>query len=92
MEIEVISQSKDEIKLKIVGEGHTLLNLLKSAIFEDESVSVAGYDKEHPMVEKAILHVKTNGDKDPVQIIRESAKKIIKKIREFRDKFQDALK
>lgn len=91
MEIELLEYNKNEIKLKIVGEGHTLLNALKTAIFEDKDVINAGYTKEHPMVERAILYLKTNGNKDPFTVLESSIERLIRNANLFKNKFEAAL-
>jgi DNA-directed RNA polymerase subunit L len=47
MELKILEKSDDEMKMEIAGESHTLLNMLKIILLEDERVHTASYDMKH---------------------------------------------
>ncbi|HEW89922.1 MAG TPA: hypothetical protein ENG43_01085, partial [Candidatus Bathyarchaeota archaeon] len=49
MELKVLSRTDRELRLEIVGESHTLLNLLQKELVADPEVEVGGYDIVHPL-------------------------------------------
>ena len=59
MEIEIIEKSGNSIKLKIIGESHTLCNALKGKLADNKDVTFVGYRKEHPLLDYSIFTLKT---------------------------------
>lgn len=89
MEIKIFSKSDREIEIEVVGEGHTFLNLMKSALLQDKRVEAATYDIEHPMISDPILYLRTDGS-DPVTVLKEAATSISKQCDDFKKKFTSA--
>lgn len=92
MQIRVLERKQNEIVLEIDGEGHTLCNLLESVLLEDDEVEFAGYTIPHPLIGKPILRVRTKGNKEPKEALREALAKIIERGRDLREEFERALK
>ncbi len=59
MKLKVLEEKDNELKLEIEGEEHTFPALLAWALLKDPNVDFAIYDKEHPLVEKATLFIRT---------------------------------
>jgi len=87
MEIQVLEEEANKIKFKVIGETHTIGNLLKKELFKDKSVEFAGYVVEHPLIKEAIFTVKTT-KKNP----RKSINDAIDRIREQLDDFVSQVK
>ena len=79
MEVNILEQGKDFIKVELVGEDHTLANLLKEELNNDSQVIVSGYKKDHPLIGNPILIVKTDGKKDPIKAITSCVARLKKK-------------
>lgn len=92
MKIKVLKETTNELKLEIEGEGHSLLNLLQKTILEDESIEMAGYDVPHPLIDRAILYIHTNGKKSPETVINEATQKVKSRSKEFQKSFKKASK
>lgn len=92
MQVRVLERKENEIVLEIEGEGHTLCSLLESVLLEDEEVEFAGYTIPHPLVGKPILRVRTKGNKEPKEALKEALAKIIGRGRKLREEFERALK
>ncbi|MHA1832438.1 MAG: DNA-directed RNA polymerase subunit L [Candidatus Baldrarchaeia archaeon] len=92
MKIKILERTDREMEFELEGEGHTLCNLLRKVLLEDEDVTFAGYRIEHPLIGKPKVYVRTNGEKDPLEAVIEAAKKIKKMAEEFREAFLNSLK
>lgn len=78
------------LSLDIPNEDHTLGNLVKEELLQDERVTFAGYRKHHPLINQIELKVQTDDTKTndiemssghtSIPIIQYAAEKIIKKI------------
>jgi len=96
VEIKILNKTADEMRIEIIGEGHTFCNLLQKALLEDETVEIGGYSIEHPLVSNPIVYVKMKEkrkpEKRPETALKEAAEKIRHRSREFRISFEKALK
>jgi DNA-directed RNA polymerase subunit L len=86
MEVE-ISRNKNKIELRIDGEGHTFLNLLKDVLLEDEDVVVASYDVNHHK-ERGKLYIHASKPEDALE---RATSKIIERCNEFKRIFSKRL-
>jgi len=82
MELTILNKTGNEIKIKIAGETHTLLNALKTALLNNKHVEFATYDIEHPTISEPVLFVKTDGA-DPIDAIRSASIEVSKECETF---------
>ena len=82
MELKIIDKTEDEMHLEIKGETHTLLNMLKSVLLDDERVQIATYDMKHVSISDPILFVKTDGT-DPIAVVKDALNVLISQCDEF---------
>lgn len=87
MKIELITQGKDEIEFFIEGERHTIPNLLKEKLGEDETVDFCGYRLDHPLDEKARFVVK---GKSPKKSLENAIKNAKNELNELKKAFEKA--
>ena len=92
MKIKVLKKTSNELKIEVEGEGHTLCNVLQKALLEDETIVMAGYHIQHPLIGNPIIYVHTKGERKPEATVREATKKIRSQCKEFRRSFEKALK
>ncbi|WP_094226748.1 DNA-directed RNA polymerase subunit L [Methanolobus psychrotolerans] len=90
MELKIIDKTDDEMHLEIIGENHTLLNMLKSALLDDKRVQIATYDMKHVSISDPILFVKTDGT-DPIDVVKDAAGSMISQCDEFMSVFRTAI-
>ncbi len=64
-EVMVIKETDSEMKLEIVGEGHTFCNALVHVLNTNESVLHASYRIEHPLVSNPVIYLKIMDSKIP---------------------------
>ncbi len=82
MELTIINKTENEINLRVAGETHTLLNMLKTALLNNKHVEMATYDIKHPTISEPVLFVRTDGA-DPIEVITKASKEITKECDEF---------
>lgn len=92
MKIKVLKPTDNELKIEVEGEGHSLLNLLQKTILEDDSIEMAGYDVPHPLIDRAILYIRTKEQQKPEVVINEATKKVLDLSKEFQKSFKKASK
>lgn len=90
MELKIIDKTDEEMHLEIIGENHTLLNMLKSTLLDDERVEIATYDMKHVSISDPILFVKTNGV-DPIDVVKDAANSLISQCDDFVSVFKTAI-
>jgi len=91
MELKVISKSKNELRLEIIGEDHTFCNLLQNVLLNDKNVELAGYDQPHPLIRSSILYLKTRRDTSPEKTLLNALGSIQDLNKEFDTKFSEAV-
>lgn len=87
MELTIINKTENEIKIKVVGESHTLLNALKTALLNNKHVEIATYDIKHPTISDPVLFVRTDGA-DSIEVIKEASHELVKECDEFIELFK----
>lgn len=91
MEVEILSQRDDKIKLRIKDEDYTLGNLLQKALLEDKRVEGAGFIAPHPLKKEIIMHIFLKKKGDPIQVIKESIERLKKDIGDIKEAIQKGL-
>ena len=90
MNVKILKKTSDELHLEFEGESHTLLNLLRTELLEDDRVLLATYDAKFPMMTNPIFRLRTK-DVDPVVLLNEIAKRIVVMCEEFETSFNAAV-
>ena len=88
MPIKVLESSDTKLKIELVGEDHTISNLLAKTLLEDPAVKFATYNIDHPLVSNPVLVVITDGSKSAKQALLDALSKIKSRINEFRSEFR----
>ncbi len=91
MELTILNKTKNEINIKVAGETHTLLGMLKTALLNNKHVEIATYDVKYPTISEPVLFVRTDGA-DPVDVIKKACKDIVKECDEFVKAFKKEAK
>ncbi|MBN1544121.1 DNA-directed RNA polymerase subunit L [Candidatus Woesearchaeota archaeon] len=91
MEINVLEESKNRLVVEIKGEGHALCNALKSELWKNKKVKVAGYNIAHPLVgiPKLVIEVESG---DPKKLLADAAKNVKKDADDFLKSFTKTVK
>jgi len=91
MEVKVLSKSKNELRLEIIGEDHTFCNLLQNVLLEDKNVELAGYDQPHPLIRSSIIYIRTKREVSPEKILLNALENVRELNKEFNEKFAKAV-
>ena len=91
MEVKVLSRTKNELRIEIVGEDHTFCNLLQNVLLNDKNVEIAGYDQPHPLIRSSIVYVRTKRDASPEKTLLNALASIRDVNTEFDEKFAKAI-
>ncbi len=86
MKVSVANLKETELEIVIEGEGHTLLNLLRDVLLDDEKVLFASYVIEHPMRSAPRLALRTDG-KNALTVLIETSSRMASVVAEFNEKF-----
>jgi DNA-directed RNA polymerase subunit L len=91
MELNVLEESKNRLVVEIKGESHALCNALKSELWGNKKVKIAGYNIAHPLigVPKLVIETESVSAKDA---LIEAAKNIKKDTESFLKAFSKAVK
>lgn len=87
MEINILEQDKNKLKLEIKGEGHTLCNVLRKELSNDKDVKVVGYNIPHSLVGTPILILETEKE-SPKKALLSAIKRLNKISADLKNKFQ----
>jgi DNA-directed RNA polymerase subunit L len=82
MNLKIIKKTENQAIIEFVGEGHTILNLLRTELLKDERVLMATYDTKFPIMDNPVFRLTTK-DVDPIVVLREAARRIIGQCDEF---------
>lgn len=88
MELRAVEKKKEKLKVEVIGETHTLLNLLRENAWKDKA-DQASYMIEHPYLAKPKIIVRA---KDPKKVLVNSAQMIIDDSKDFSKEFKRAMK
>ncbi len=90
MEPKIIENSRYELKVEFIGEGHSFCNLLRKTLLEEPSVDFAGYSIDHPLLANPVFTLRTKRRQANV-VMREALEKLLARTEEFRKKFVQAV-
>ncbi len=83
MEVHIIKEDKDIIEVNIVGEGHTLCNILRDELWSLDDTSFVSYNLKHPLVSTPILALKVKKGK-PRKVLIDAVESLKNKTKELR--------
>ena len=90
MEAVAIEESPKKLIMELRGESHTLLNVLKRKLWENDKVKIATYNINHPLIGIPQLIVETDGSVKPRKVISDAADKLKKDVEKFKAAFDKA--
>lgn len=87
MEINVIKESKNQIRFSLPGQEHTFSNLLVDALNSFPDVEVAAYSISHPLIENPEFLVKVKQGNFVREVLKEACNKLEKDIESAKKAF-----
>jgi DNA-directed RNA polymerase subunit L len=91
MKINIVKREKGYVEFDFAGEGHTLLNLLQGSLLEDKNVEMAGYSKQHPLMNRSKLFIKLKNGDDVLGAVKKAAGNAEGKLDDFLSQFEKSL-
>lgn len=93
MEVKVLKRTEQELRLEVIGESHTLLNLIQRELVKDPEVEIGGYDVVHPLERpvRSVLYIRTRGAKRPEEALFQAIERARAENEEFAKELDDAL-
>ncbi|MCJ7635747.1 DNA-directed RNA polymerase subunit L [Candidatus Bathyarchaeota archaeon] len=92
MKINVLRHEGNELRIELVGEGHSFCNALQSVLLKDETLEFVGYNMPHPLVGQPTIYVRTKERRDPWIALLNAAKALDKELSQIQRTFQEAWK
>lgn len=91
MKLKVLSETDNEIRVEVQGEGHTFCNALQDVLLSDKDVEFAGYSIDHPLISEPVIFVRTLKSSNPRAVLIKAAEKLKSQTDEIRQAFESAL-
>ncbi len=91
MEIKVLDNEKNRLRFELVGETHTLANLITKELWNEGDVTVSGYNLKHPQTKNIMILIETT-KKDPKKVLLDTLNTLKKRSSEFNTHFKKAVK
>jgi DNA-directed RNA polymerase subunit L len=88
MEIKILEKTPESLKLEVIGETHTLLNLLREKSWK-AGASQASYMIEHPYLSDPKIMVRA---KNPKKVLSDASQMVADDAKEFGKEFSRSLK
>tara|TARA_Y100000589_G_scaffold56548_2_gene46836 strand:+ start:15918 stop:16184 length:267 start_codon:yes stop_codon:yes gene_type:complete len=82
MPVKVLIKEKNELRLRIIGESHTSLQMLRERLNNSNDIEYANYFPGHPELDDPEFYIRTSGKKSADKILNELVNSISK---EFSD-------
>ena len=92
MKVNILKKSRNELKMRATGEGHTFCNVIQKALLKDERVDLAGYRVPHPLTSSPVIYIRTRGQSKPETVLRDAIKEVRNESKAFRTALEKALK
>ena len=71
MPVKVLIHEKNELRLRITGESHTALQILRDRLNNHKSVEYANYFPGHPDLDPPEFYIRTTGKTKPDAVLNE---------------------
>ena len=71
LEVMIRKHTDKELVIKLVGEDHTIGNLIAKMALNHPNVRLAAYTVEHPLEGSPVIRIVTDGTIDPSHVLKE---------------------
>ena len=71
MGVTVLKREKNELRLRIVGESHTALQVLRERLNNHDKIDYANYFPGHPDLDDPEFYIRTKGKADPAKVVND---------------------
>ncbi len=85
MEVKILEDKKRRLVFELKGSDHGFCNALKKELWGDDSVTLASYAIDHPLVGVPRFIVETNTEKEPKDVLRKAIGRLKKQAEQFKE-------
>jgi DNA-directed RNA polymerase subunit L len=76
MPVKLLLREKNELRLRIIGESHTALQMLRERINNHDKVEYANYFPGHPQLDDPEFYIRATGKNNAEKILTDIVKSI----------------
>ncbi|WGI17775.1 DNA-directed RNA polymerase subunit L [Methanonatronarchaeum sp. AMET-Sl] len=87
MELDILEETDREIKISLIGQDHTIANLMKSIFLKDPRVEIASYNIDHPTLSDPVLHIKVKEGEKLYETINDIIENTINEFKDIEKQF-----
>jgi DNA-directed RNA polymerase subunit L len=78
MPVKVLIKEKNELRLRVVGESHTSLQMLRERLNKHKDIEYANYFPGHPELDDPEFYIRTTGKKTADKVLNDLVASIAK--------------
>ena len=71
MPVKVLIKDKNELRLRIIGESHTSLQMLRERLNNSADIEYANYFPGHPELDDPEFYIRTKGKKSADKVLKD---------------------
>ena len=87
MEIKILDDKKSRMMIEVKDSGHTLINAIKTELWNDRHVKIATYSIRHPQISVPQMTVETDGEESPRNALINAVLRLKKSNAKFKKTF-----
>ena len=92
MQLNVIRREKNELRIELLGEGHTFCIALQEMLLKDEDIDFTGYNISHPLIASPQFYVRMKKNIKPENALIKASKNLTKNLDNLQKAFRKASK
>ena len=89
--VKILKRESNSVELELVGEDHTIANLIAKYAIRKPGVVYSSYVIPHPLIGNPVVIVSTDGSRDPLDVVEEVLREIIEDAKRFEEAVREAL-
>ena len=83
-DIKILHSTKLELEFKVPGESHSICNVLRKILMEDDEIDYAVYGIDHPLIGEPTITIKAKRTKNPKKALLRASTKLKEQSEEFK--------
>jgi DNA-directed RNA polymerase subunit L len=88
--LRLLKRTEKSVELELVGEDHTIANLIAKYAIRKPHVVYSSYIISHPLVGNPVIVISTDGSRDPLEVVEETLRDIVRDANELEKAFEEA--
>ncbi len=83
-DIQILTNTKLELEIVVPGESHSVCNILRKYLMEDDEIDYAVYAVDHPLIAEPKITIKAKRTKNPKKALLRASTKLKEGSEEFK--------